>query len=108
MSREASTHINEKAHADDPWSMLSAQVLPLFNGDEPARKIEELSQLTVACLKSGKTSTTMIPDIQELLATGTLTILGKLQSASDEKLMQKLGEIWNTFAAMTLPRLEGI
>ncbi|KAJ1911224.1 hypothetical protein IWQ60_010237 [Tieghemiomyces parasiticus] len=94
--------------SDDPWTILRANLLPLFNGDEPPRRIEELGQLVRACMQTCKNAHALIHDIRELLTMGCLTLLAKLQSAPDERLIQRLGEVWHAFARMTLPRLEGV
>ncbi|KAJ1979510.1 hypothetical protein H4R34_002801 [Dimargaris verticillata] len=119
MTREISSSLSEVANPNDPWSILCINLLPLFNGKEPPKKIEELCELVIMVCNSATQSkdTATVPysglyhlyeRIKELFATGMINVSGKLQSTSEEKLISKLGDTWHLFSRMILPRLQGI
>ncbi|KAJ1972218.1 hypothetical protein H4R35_004798 [Dimargaris xerosporica] len=119
MTREISSSLSEVANPHDPWSILCINLLPLFNGKEPPKKIEELCELVTQVCNSATQSkdTAAVPysglyhlyeKIKELFATGMINVSGKLQSTSEEKLVSKLGDTWHLFSRMILPRLQGI
>ncbi|KAF8586700.1 HbrB-domain-containing protein [Ramaria rubella] len=98
----------------DPWHMLHVHVLPLFNGEPLRMPIEELNQLvkkhisTVVSRSLSRAITSLEQDITALLARGMITLNVKLSELDDEKLLPRLGEVWEFFWHGILPYVEGV
>ncbi|KAJ1649637.1 hypothetical protein IWQ61_009341, partial [Dispira simplex] len=108
MTREISSTLTDMANQDDPWSIICANTLPLFNGDEPTKSIEELGHHIRSCMRSFKSPALFIHEIRQLLTMGTLVLYGKLQTIPDDKFLPKLAEIWLLLSRIVLPRVEAI
>ncbi|KAJ1960505.1 hypothetical protein IWQ62_004209 [Dispira parvispora] len=108
MTREISSTLTDMANQDDPWSVVCANTLPLFNGDEPNKSIEELGHHIRSCMHSFKSPALFIHEIRQLLTMGTLVLYGKLQTIPDDRFLSKLAEIWLVLSRIVLPRVEAI
>lgn len=108
--------------------MLFVHVLPLFNRDPLRIPIEDLNQLVkkhlsvVLSRNPSKAITQLESDVSELLMAGMVTLNSKLPFGSqnsngpqnglhvvdDDKLIQRVVELWGFFWDQVLPYAEGV
>jgi len=113
---------------DNPWGVLFVHVLPLFNRDPLRIPIEDLNQLVkkhlnvVLSRNPSKAITQLESDVSELLMAGMVTLNSKLPFGSqnsngsqnglhgvdDDKLIQRVVELWGFFWDQVLPYAEGV
>ena len=124
-----STLANSSAsEKDNPWGVLFVHVLPLFNRDPLRIPIEDLNQLVkkhlnvVLSRNPSKAITQLESDVSELLMAGMVTLNSKLSFGSqnsngsqnglhgvdDDKLFQRVVELWGFFWDQVLPYAEGV
>jgi hypothetical protein len=108
-SRQVSQAERAGELTDDTWSLLCARVLPLFCGEGLRQPIEDLNRLVsthlrfcIDCKEQGH----LVEDLLELFETGTRSLDNNLAGLSDEKLIQRLVEIWVFYFSSVLPYLE--
>ena len=122
------TSINGASEKDNPWGVLFVHVLPLFNRDPLRIPIEDLNQLVkkhlnvVLSRNPSKAITQLESDVSELLMAGMVTLNSKLSFGSqnsngsqnglngvdDDKLIQRVVELWGFFWDQVLPYAEGV
>jgi hypothetical protein len=113
---------------DNPWGVLFVHVLPLFNRDPLRIPIEDLNQLVkkhmnvVLSRNPSKAIAQLESDVSELLMAGMVTLNSKLSFGSqnsngpqnglngvdDDKLIQRVVELWGFFWDQVLPYAEGV
>jgi len=113
---------------DNPWGVLFVHVLPLFNRDPLRIPIEDLNQLVkkhmnvILSRNPSKAITQLESDVSELLMAGMVTLNSKLSSGNqnsngsqnglngvdDDKLIQRVVELWGFFWDQVLPYAEGV
>ena len=113
---------------DNPWGVLFVHVLPLFNRDPLRIPIEDLNQLVkkhmnvVLSRNPSKAIAQLESDVSELLMAGMVTLNSKLSfggqnsngsqnglnGVDDDKLIQRVVELWGFFWDQVLPYAEGV
>jgi len=97
----------------DPWQSLHVHVLPLFNGEPLRVPIEDLNQLVkrhiqeVVLQSPPKALAVLQHDASELIASGMVTLNSRLAEIDDEKLVNRVVELWGFFWDQVLPYVEG-
>ena len=116
---------------DNPWGVLFVHVLPLFNREHLRIPIEDLNQLVkkhmnvVLSRNPSKAIAQLESDVSELLMAGMVTLNSKLLFGSqitltsngpqnglngvdDDKLIQRVVDLWGFFWDQVLPYAEGV
>ncbi len=99
---------------DDPWSALHLFVLPIFNGEALRVPIEDLNALvkrhlqTVVSKAPSRAINTLENNLEELLGVGMVTLNARLKGVDDEKLLNRVVELWGFFWSQILPYVEGV
>ncbi|KAG8902461.1 Dicer-like protein 1 [Tulasnella sp. 403] len=100
--------------SDDPWSNFHVHVLPLFNGEPLRMPIEDLNALVkrhihaVVSKSPSRAISTLEVDVIDFLGTGMITLNSKLNGVDDDKLLNRVVELWGFFWDQILPYVEGV
>lgn len=96
---------------DDAWPLLKARLLNLFSGESLLRPVEELNVLVSVHIRrciQRKTPSVVIEDLSELLQTGFSSLAQTLRGAPDDKLINKLVDMWISVYTVILPFLQAV
>jgi hypothetical protein len=96
---------------DDAWPLLKARLLNLFSGESLLRPVEELNVLVSVHIRrcvQRKTPITVIEDLRELLQTGFSSLAQTLRGLPDDRLVNKLVEMWASVYGAILPFLQAV
>ncbi|KAF7321508.1 hypothetical protein MKEN_00671600 [Mycena kentingensis (nom. inval.)] len=100
--------------SNDPWTTLTVNVIPLFNGEHLRVPIEDLNTLvkrhisSVVSSSPSKAIATLEHDAAELIASGMVNLTSKLDVREDETLIPHVVEIWEFFYDQVLTYVEGV
>ncbi|KAI0082036.1 HbrB-domain-containing protein [Panus rudis PR-1116 ss-1] len=109
----SASNIASGSATDSPWTTLHVHVLPLFNGERLPVPIEDLNALVKRHIQStvsaapAKAISTLEHDASELIAAGMLNLMAKLAGVEEEKLINRIVEVWGFFWDQVLPYVEG-
>ncbi|CAL1707939.1 unnamed protein product [Somion occarium] len=107
------SNIASLSTTDNPWTTLHVYVLPLFNGEPLRVPIEDLNALvkrhiqTVVSASPSKAISVLEHDASELINAGMLNVTSKLSGIDDDKLVNRVVELWGFFWDQVLPYVEG-
>jgi hypothetical protein len=93
------------------WSILCARVLPLFDGDPLRNTVEDLNKLVSMNIKrcvDRRDPVMLLHDVRKLLETGMSSIEPRLSDLPDERLLQRLVEIWALVFGYITPYFEAV
>lgn len=97
---------------EDAWDFLKAKLLVIFDGEDVRIAIEDLNKLVLVHLQhcvQKRTPTSMITDLQELLATGFATLNhSSLIGIPDEKVVPHLVQVWMLVFGTILPFIQAV
>ena len=97
---------------EDAWDFLKAKLLVIFDGEDVRIAIEDLNKLVLVHLQhcvQKRTPTSMITDLQELLATGFATLNhSSLIGVPDEKVVPHLVQVWMLVFGTILPFIQAV
>jgi len=100
----------ESEHSsEDLWPLIQAKTMTLFLGEGLTSPIEDMNILVARHLQYCKREDTvdmMIVGIHQLLDTGMRSL--DISSPSDEKMIDRLVQVWIFFYSAILPYLQGI
>ncbi|KAJ6161052.1 hypothetical protein N7470_004448 [Penicillium chermesinum] len=97
---------------EDAWDFLKAKLLVIFDGEDVRIAIEDLNKLVLVHLQhcvQKRTPTSMITDLQELLATGFATLNhSSLVGIPDDKVVPHLVQVWMLVFGTILPFIQAV
>ncbi|KAI0790700.1 HbrB-like-domain-containing protein [Abortiporus biennis] len=99
--------------SDNPWATLHIYVLPLFNGEPLRVPIEDLNGLVKRHIQTAVSSApsralaNLEHDTSELIASGMVTLNAKLAGIDDDKILNRVVDLWMFFWDQVLPYVEG-
>ncbi|KAF2763811.1 HbrB-like protein [Teratosphaeria nubilosa] len=96
---------------DDAWPLLKARLLNLFSGEDLRTPVEDFNMLLNVHIRrciQRKSPIVLIEDVRELLRTGFTSLSQTLRGVPDDRLVQKLVEMWIGVYGSILPFLQAV